>query len=128
MQTETGEVFVVISTQSDDNLSCFPSVLPHNLPLLPAALQLLAFLQGLFTFYHEGYELATEFEPYKQQLQFNLQNVSLIDQWIINTQSALWSVFLFEPLQDVGSHFCINGAAHTLLLRTRNGNSLSIIN
>lgn len=38
--------------------------------------QLLAFLQGLFTFYHEGYELAHEFEPYKQQLQFNLQNVS----------------------------------------------------
>ncbi|KAK6486396.1 rho GTPase-activating protein 42 isoform X1 [Huso huso] len=37
---------------------------------------LLAFLQGLFTFYHEGYELAQEFEPYKQQLQFNLQNVS----------------------------------------------------
>uniref|UniRef100_A0A674MXY9 Rho GTPase activating protein 42a n=1 Tax=Takifugu rubripes TaxID=31033 RepID=A0A674MXY9_TAKRU len=37
---------------------------------------LLAFLQGLFTFYHEGYELASEFEPYKQQLQFNLQNVN----------------------------------------------------
>ncbi|XP_051956109.1 rho GTPase-activating protein 42-like isoform X2 [Xyrauchen texanus] len=35
---------------------------------------LLAFLQGLFTFYHEGYELAHEFEPYKQQLQFNIQN------------------------------------------------------
>ncbi|KAM6911995.1 rho GTPase-activating protein 42 isoform 1-T1 [Lycodopsis pacificus] len=35
---------------------------------------LLAFLQGLFTFYHEGYELANEFEPYKQELQFNLQN------------------------------------------------------
>ncbi|KPP80166.1 hypothetical protein Z043_100197 [Scleropages formosus] len=35
---------------------------------------LLAFLQGLFTFYHEGYELVAEFEPYKQQLQFNLQN------------------------------------------------------
>ncbi|KAF5887299.1 rho GTPase-activating protein 42-like isoform X1, partial [Clarias magur] len=35
---------------------------------------LLAFLQSLFTFYHEGYELAQEFEPYKQQLQFNLQN------------------------------------------------------
>ncbi|KAK2828635.1 hypothetical protein Q5P01_019669 [Channa striata] len=35
---------------------------------------LLAFLQGLFTFYHEGYEVASEFEPYKQQLQFNLQN------------------------------------------------------
>ncbi|MGH0180035.1 UNVERIFIED_CONTAM: hypothetical protein FKN15_003192 [Acipenser sinensis] len=39
---------------------------------------LLAFLQGLFTFYHEGYELAQEFEPYKQQLQFNLQNNGLI--------------------------------------------------
>ncbi|KAM9820314.1 rho GTPase-activating protein 42-like [Neosynchiropus ocellatus] len=35
---------------------------------------LLAFLQGLFTFYHQGYELALEFQPYKQQLQFNLQN------------------------------------------------------
>lgn len=40
-------------------------------------LQLLSFLQGLFTFYHEGYELAQEFAPYKQQLQFNLQNVRL---------------------------------------------------
>ncbi|XP_038617682.1 rho GTPase-activating protein 42 isoform X1 [Tachyglossus aculeatus] len=35
---------------------------------------LLSFLQGLFNFYHEGYELAQEFAPYKQQLQFNLQN------------------------------------------------------
>ncbi|XP_018419049.1 PREDICTED: rho GTPase-activating protein 42 [Nanorana parkeri] len=35
---------------------------------------LLAFLQGLFTYYHEGYELAREFTPYKEQLQFNLQN------------------------------------------------------
>ncbi|NXH14742.1 RHG42 protein, partial [Bucco capensis] len=35
---------------------------------------LLAFLQGLFTFYHEGYELYQDFAPYKQQLQFNLQN------------------------------------------------------
>ncbi|TRY99637.1 hypothetical protein DNTS_004828 [Danionella cerebrum] len=40
----------------------------------PHLQELLAFLQGLFTFYHEGYELAHEFEPYKQQLQFNLQN------------------------------------------------------
>ncbi len=46
-------------------------------------LQLLAFLQGLFTFYHEGYELAHEFEPYKQQLQFNLQNVSTHLVWVI---------------------------------------------
>lgn len=48
-----------------------------NHPEMFVPLQLLAFLQGLFTFYHEGYELAHEFEPYKQQLQFNLQNVSL---------------------------------------------------
>lgn len=41
-------------------------------------LQLLSFLQGLFTFYHEGYELAQEFAPYKQQLQFNLQNVRIL--------------------------------------------------
>lgn len=41
------------------------------------SLQLLSFLQGLFTFYHEGYELAQEFAPYKQQLQFNLQNVRM---------------------------------------------------
>ncbi|NP_001359499.1 rho GTPase-activating protein 42 isoform 9 [Mus musculus] len=39
---------------------------------------LLSFLQGLFTFYHEGYELAQEFAPYKQQLQFNLQNVRIL--------------------------------------------------
>ncbi|TMS13988.1 Rho GTPase-activating protein 42 [Larimichthys crocea] len=45
-----------------------------HLWIYPSAFQLLAFLQGLFTFYHEGYELASEFEPYKQQLQFNLQN------------------------------------------------------
>lgn len=45
--------------------------------------QLLAFLQGLFTFYHEGYELAQEFAPYKQQLQFNLQNVRMICIYII---------------------------------------------
>lgn len=51
-------------------------------------LQLLAFLQGLFTFYHEGYELAHEFEPYKQQLQFNLQNVSLNSSvWLSNSSS-----------------------------------------
>lgn len=49
-------------------------------------LQLLAFLQGLFTFYHEGYELAHEFEPYKQQLQFNLQNVRVYFQSAAVTQ------------------------------------------
>lgn len=56
------DYFPLWLTDGSSNMSC---------------LQLLAFLQGLFTFYHEGYELAHEFEPYKQQLQFNLQNVSL---------------------------------------------------
>ena len=51
--------------------------LSHSRSQCLCPFQLLAFLQGLFTFYHEGYELASEFEPYKQQLQFNLQNVSM---------------------------------------------------
>lgn len=57
--------------------------------------QLLAFLQGLFTFYHEGYELAHEFEPYKQQLQFNLQNVSLNSSHnsYPKIKSKLWLIF-----------------------------------
>ena len=54
-------------------------------------LQLLSFLQGLFTFYHEGYELAQEFAPYKQQLQFNLQNVRLY-------------LFSLSPLSESDAH------------------------
>lgn len=60
-------------------------------------LQLLAFLQGLFTFYHEGYELAHEFEPYKQQLQFNLQNVSAR---LLPVQHFLIHLFHFSLLFD----------------------------
>ncbi len=59
----------------------------------PSALQLLAFLQGLFTFYHEGYELASEFEPYKQQLQFNLQNVSVYIYCKVLDQTWTWYHF-----------------------------------
>lgn len=69
-------------------------------------LQLLAFLQGLFTFYHEGYELAHEFEPYKQQLQFNLQNVSPN---ISNVAATLGHVMLFhlrEPWSMALNHNC----------------------
>lgn len=64
----------------------------------PSASQLLAFLQGLFTFYHEGYELANEFEPYKQQLQFNLQNVSVCLHLRLNSlfhPSSTW-FYVFE--------------------------------
>lgn len=64
----SGVCYFVIKPYIVDELTKSPS---NIVPL-----QLLAFLQGLFTFYHEGYELAHEFEPYKQQLQFNLQNVS----------------------------------------------------
>ncbi|XP_067899740.1 rho GTPase-activating protein 26-like isoform X4 [Heterodontus francisci] len=35
---------------------------------------LLAFLQGLFTFYHHGYELAKDFGHFKTQLQISIQN------------------------------------------------------
>uniref|UniRef100_A0A8C4QGT6 Rho GTPase activating protein 26 n=1 Tax=Eptatretus burgeri TaxID=7764 RepID=A0A8C4QGT6_EPTBU len=34
---------------------------------------LVAFLQGLFTFYHQGYEMAKEFGPYKRIMQSNIQ-------------------------------------------------------
>ncbi|NWR05790.1 RHG10 protein, partial [Paradoxornis webbianus] len=34
----------------------------------------LSFFQGLFTFYHQGYELAKDFSHYKMALQINLQN------------------------------------------------------
>lgn len=54
------------------------------IPLEPAyvrssplpSLQLLAFLQGLFTFYHHGYELAKDFNDFKTQLTISIQNVS----------------------------------------------------
>lgn len=41
-----------------------------------SSLQLLAFLQGLFTFYHHGYELAKDFGDFKTQLTISIQNVS----------------------------------------------------
>ncbi|KAM6261335.1 rho GTPase-activating protein 10 isoform 2-T2 [Porphyrio hochstetteri] len=34
----------------------------------------LSFFQGLFTFYHQGYELAKDFDHYKMALQINIQN------------------------------------------------------
>ncbi|KAF2984320.1 hypothetical protein EK904_000708 [Melospiza melodia maxima] len=35
---------------------------------------MLSFFQGLFTFYHQGYELAKDFNHYKTALQINIQN------------------------------------------------------
>nr|XP_033796314.1 rho GTPase-activating protein 10 isoform X2 [Geotrypetes seraphini] len=35
---------------------------------------MLAFFQGIFTFYHQGYELAKDFSHYKTELQVNIQN------------------------------------------------------
>ncbi|XP_072553933.1 rho GTPase-activating protein 10-like isoform X2 [Paramormyrops kingsleyae] len=35
---------------------------------------MLAFFQTVFTFYHQGYELAKDFDHYKRQLQINIQN------------------------------------------------------
>ncbi|XP_030047522.1 rho GTPase-activating protein 10 [Microcaecilia unicolor] len=35
---------------------------------------MLAFFQGIFTFYHQGYELAKDFSHYKMELQVNIQN------------------------------------------------------
>uniref|UniRef100_UPI003AB0F648 rho GTPase-activating protein 26-like n=1 Tax=Centroberyx gerrardi TaxID=166262 RepID=UPI003AB0F648 len=36
---------------------------------------LLAFLQGLFTYYHHGYELAKDFNHFKTDLTISIQNV-----------------------------------------------------
>ncbi|XP_042652320.1 rho GTPase-activating protein 10 isoform X3 [Tyto alba] len=36
--------------------------------------KVLSFFQGLFTFYHQGYELAKDFNHYKMALQINIQN------------------------------------------------------
>ncbi|XP_053187277.1 rho GTPase-activating protein 10 isoform X1 [Scomber japonicus] len=35
---------------------------------------MLAFFQTVFTFYHQGYELAKDFDHYKKELQINIQN------------------------------------------------------
>ncbi|XP_053259148.1 rho GTPase-activating protein 10 isoform X2 [Podarcis raffonei] len=36
--------------------------------------EVLSFFQGMFTFYHQGYELAKDFNHYKMALQINIQN------------------------------------------------------
>lgn len=36
---------------------------------------MLSFFQGMFTFYHQGHELAKDFNHYKMELQINIQNV-----------------------------------------------------
>uniref|UniRef100_A0A8D0GSN5 Rho GTPase activating protein 10 n=1 Tax=Sphenodon punctatus TaxID=8508 RepID=A0A8D0GSN5_SPHPU len=38
---------------------------------------MLSFFQGMFTFYHQGYELAKDFNHYKMALQINIQNVKM---------------------------------------------------
>ncbi|XP_046947476.1 rho GTPase-activating protein 10 isoform X3 [Lynx rufus] len=38
------------------------------------AVKMLSFFQGMFTFYHQGHELAKDFNHYKMELQINIQN------------------------------------------------------
>jgi len=38
-------------------------------------LQLLGFMYGWLTFYHQGHEVANEFKPYMRELQFKIQKV-----------------------------------------------------
>lgn len=40
---------------------------------------MLAFFQTVFTFYHQGYELAKDFDHYKRALAINIQNVRNIN-------------------------------------------------
>jgi len=53
--------------------NCFFLSFPSSLLSL---VQMLAFFQTVFTFYHQGYELAKDFDHYKKALQINIQNVS----------------------------------------------------
>lgn len=54
---------------------------------------MLAFFQTVFTFYHQGFELAKDFEHYKRALQINIQNVrndsTLLLQLLIVTKNTL---------------------------------------
>lgn len=49
--------------------------------------QMLAFFQTVFTFYHQGFELAKDFEHYKRALQINIQNVRNILAVVIFTEN-----------------------------------------
>ena len=57
---------------SESGCGSLLTVLIHFTPT-----QLLAFLQGLFTFYHHGYELAKDFSDFKTELTISIQNVSV---------------------------------------------------
>ena len=46
------------------------------LSILFSVIQLLGFMYGWLTFYHQGYEVAKEFRPYMTDLQVRLQKVS----------------------------------------------------
>ncbi|KAA0714686.1 Rho GTPase-activating protein 42 [Triplophysa tibetana] len=77
---------------------------------------LLAFLQGLFTFYHEGYELAHEFEPYKQQLQFNLQNCwSVIKRFLL----LVYGLVTFHPITTRNNFMSTKQEVEKLMNRVR---------
>lgn len=75
---------------------------------------MLAFFQTVFTFYHQGFELAKDFDHYKRALQINIQNVRRLylyfgqDEtmttiacicdlpWIENMLSVIWFGGTFE--------------------------------
>lgn len=68
---------------------------------------MLAFFQTVFTFYHQGYELAKDFDHYKKALQINIQNVSKknnnnVFNFNINNTNIQYIVFLITLIQYMG--------------------------
>lgn len=63
-------------------------------------LQMLAFFQTVFTFYHQGYELAKDFDHYKRELQINIQNVCEVNVslWVYIDCQSLFKVLMLRLL------------------------------
>lgn len=77
---------------------------------------MLAFFQTVFTFYHQGFELAKDFDHYKRDLQINIQNV------------RKKHVYFFSSYLQFGyrlSHVCVQSFSCPV---SRRGKPLSVVN
>lgn len=81
-------------------------------------LQMVAFFQTVFTFYHQGFELAKDFAHYKTALQINIQNVRNTgsswrwnwnrcnsNYWIIEIDTNVWQFALVEIINEISFFF-----------------------
>lgn len=84
-------------------------------------LQMVAFFQTVFTFYHQGFELAKDFAHYKTALQINIQNVRNTgsswrwnwnrcnsNYWIIEIDTNVWQFALVEIINEISFFFFLS--------------------